>query len=356
MRRLQSAKVSALGVTHTKLAVERELGWVFREQPTEDYGIDAQVEVVEGVAVSGKLLGLQIKSGMSWFRESAPGGWWYRPAAEHVRYWLNHSLPVVVVLCHPDTGHCHWQLVSQDTVVCTTAGGYKLLVPEAQVLDESARRPLREVAAGDPAAANGTNGIYGDGIRVEDPLTGKAKRRPVKPAPARVVAILVVMAVLATVVGAKFFAGHWVGSAEARKTAASPPGPSAETHSLPDSYALVLSGGEYAPLGPGHPTLLQVHAATQESQGDIQWRSVDAIDQFNSGDEDIMVQLPPGTAKPTFAACIAQTAQVPSVHAPQGSAFCIIEPGNIIAGVSVISINSSAGKADLQIMIWKYSG
>lgn len=154
MRRLPSAQVSALGVTHTQLAVVRELGWLFREQSTEDYGIDAQVEVVDGGVVSGKLLGFQIKSGLSWFRESGPVGWWYRPDELHVQYWLNHSLPIVVVLFHPETGRCHWQVVSRDTLVETPVGGYKLLVPEAQVLDESSRSPLREVASGNSGTGN----------------------------------------------------------------------------------------------------------------------------------------------------------------------------------------------------------
>ena len=35
---------------------------------------------------------------------------------------------------------------------------------------------------------------------------------------------------------------------------------------------------------------------------------------------------------------IAQTAQAQSVIAPPGSAFCIVEPGNIIAGVFVKSV------------------
>lgn len=155
MHRLPPAQVSALGVTHTQLAVVSELGWVFREQTAEDYGIDAQVEVVEGGAVSGRLLGFQIKSGMSWFHESGPDGWWYRPDAKHVQYWLSHSLPIVVVLFHPDTVRCHWQVVSRDTLVDTPAGGYKLFVPDAQVLDESAREPLRKIAARDLAVANG---------------------------------------------------------------------------------------------------------------------------------------------------------------------------------------------------------
>lgn len=150
MRRTPSARVASLGVVRARLAVEAELGWLFREQPTEDYGIDAQIEVVDGEAVRGKLLALQIKSGLSLFREPAPGGWWFRPKADHVHYWTNHSLPVAVILYHPETGRCHWQLVNASTLVATSNGGWKLLVPEYQVLDKSALAALREAAEGDP--------------------------------------------------------------------------------------------------------------------------------------------------------------------------------------------------------------
>jgi hypothetical protein len=149
MRRTPSAKVGSEGVTHTQLAVQDVLGWLFREQPTEDYGIDAHVEVVERDDVRGRLLALQIKSGESQFRESGPSGWWFRPDAEHVQYWLNHSLPVVVVLYHPATKRCHWQLVNRKTLQETSTGGWKLLVPEDQVLDGSATVPLSSAAKGD---------------------------------------------------------------------------------------------------------------------------------------------------------------------------------------------------------------
>ncbi|MFG3301453.1 DUF4365 domain-containing protein [Micromonospora chersina] len=150
MRRNPAAKVATAGVTRTKQAVEDELGWLFRDQPTEDYGIDAQAEVVDGENVRGRLLALQIKSGMSWFKEAGPEGWWFRPDAEHVAYWLNHSLPVLVVLYHPETGRCHWQFVNRQTLQETSTARWKLLVPEAQVLDASARKTLREAAEGDP--------------------------------------------------------------------------------------------------------------------------------------------------------------------------------------------------------------
>jgi hypothetical protein len=150
MRRKPSARVASAGVTHTQLAVEDELGWLFREQPTEDYGIDAHAEIVDGEDVRGRLLAMQIKSGNSWFKEPGPAGWWFRPDAHHVEYWLDHSLPVVVVLYHPKTKLCHWQLVNRDTLVETSTGGWKLLVPEANVLDESATVPLGKAAEGDP--------------------------------------------------------------------------------------------------------------------------------------------------------------------------------------------------------------
>jgi hypothetical protein len=107
---------------------------VFREQPTEDYGIDAHAEVVDGEDVRGRLLALQIKGGESHFREPGPGGWWHRPDADHVQYWTNHSLPVIVVLYHPGTGRCHRQLVNQKTLNKTPTGSWKLLVPKETCL------------------------------------------------------------------------------------------------------------------------------------------------------------------------------------------------------------------------------
>ena len=149
-KRRPSARVGSAGVTHTALAVEDELGWLFREQPTEDFGIDAHAEVVDADNVTGRLLALQIKSGQSWFRESAPGGWWYRPDKDHVAYWLDHSLPVAVVLYDEASKTCFWQLISRDTLQQTKTGGWRVLVPNTQVLDETAKEQLKTAANGDP--------------------------------------------------------------------------------------------------------------------------------------------------------------------------------------------------------------
>jgi len=145
-----SAKTSRVGVAHVQLSVVEDLGWLFREQPIDDYGIDAQVEIVDGEDIVPKLLALQIKGGTSWFDEPAPGGWWFRPKPAHVQYWTNHSLPVAVVLYNPHTTTSHWQIVTSTTLEHAGEKGWKLLVPEAHVLDDSAVPLLRKAAEGDP--------------------------------------------------------------------------------------------------------------------------------------------------------------------------------------------------------------
>jgi Domain of unknown function (DUF4365)/Tetratricopeptide repeat/Domain of unknown function (DUF4062)/NB-ARC domain len=141
-----SDRLGAVGVALVHLAVADGLGWVFREQVAHDFGVDAQVEVVEDGRVNGRLLGLQVKCGSSYFREVADGGWWFRPDDDHVRYWLGHDLPVAVVLCDAGTRRCYWQLVTPELLVPTAGGSRKMFVPGSQVLDGSARGPLAAAA------------------------------------------------------------------------------------------------------------------------------------------------------------------------------------------------------------------
>lgn len=150
-RQSDSAQVSRVAVTRTGLAVQ-QMGWVFREQPTDDFGIDAHIEVVDEGKATGRLLGLQIKGGDSWFGEPSDDGWWFRPDLAHRDYWIRHSLPVVVVLYEPQAERCYWQLVTDETVERGPQGGLRLLVPKTNVLDASAAATLRRASDGEPYA------------------------------------------------------------------------------------------------------------------------------------------------------------------------------------------------------------
>jgi hypothetical protein len=50
-----------LGVAEVGQIVQRDLSWIFREQPAFDVGIDAHLEQVDENFPTGKLIGAQIK-------------------------------------------------------------------------------------------------------------------------------------------------------------------------------------------------------------------------------------------------------------------------------------------------------
>lgn len=132
------------GVAATQLAVNK-IGWFFREQPISDQGVDAIVEEVtitrrdalpdleEG---TGRLLGLQIKGGASWFAEQSPSGWWFRFSEVHARRWLNLAIPLLVVLVDTDTDVCYWQAITPGTIV-EAGKGFKVEVPSSHLVTGS---------------------------------------------------------------------------------------------------------------------------------------------------------------------------------------------------------------------------
>jgi hypothetical protein len=123
----------------------RHLGWIFREQPVADMGIDAHVELVDGEP-SGRLLGLQIKSGGGNFAATADG-LIYRGSLTHLDYWLGHALPVVLVAHLPETGETFWVHVT-EAAVTRTPKAWKILIPTANRLDIHAREPLKTLFEG----------------------------------------------------------------------------------------------------------------------------------------------------------------------------------------------------------------
>src|SRR5260370_4540724 len=117
----------------------------FREQSTSDYGVDAQAEVERDGRPVGRLVGLQIKTGPSWFGEPYEGGWKFRPEKKHISYWLNHSLPIYILLVNLDTEIIYWQEISERTLEACPLAGILVRVPEANVLS-TAREPWEAAA------------------------------------------------------------------------------------------------------------------------------------------------------------------------------------------------------------------
>lgn len=138
--------IERLGIYHCGIIAE-ENSWMFREQPIDDVGIDAHMELTDSSGKAKQLLALQIKSGTSWFKEIKDDCIVFRDIDERqFNYWTTNSLPCIVVLFNPIDSMCIWQKLTAETIRRTKGGkgkGFFVKVPLAQVfLDSSSSKDL----------------------------------------------------------------------------------------------------------------------------------------------------------------------------------------------------------------------
>lgn len=140
-----------LGVHSVARLVHRELRWKFREQHESDFGIDAMIEIADDGRPTGQLIAVQIKSGKSYFGTSASdqAGWVFRAGKRLLDYWLDHALPVVVVLYDPRSQAAFWQHVIADHVELAGTE-FRMTIPAAHRLDGSAAAKLRAISTRPP--------------------------------------------------------------------------------------------------------------------------------------------------------------------------------------------------------------
>lgn len=112
------------------------MGMIFREQKGHDYGIDAIIEPKANGYASGQLIGVQIKSGDSYLGESNENAFVYRGEMKHYHYWLNHCLPVLIVLVDINTQTCYWQRIEKH-LITITGKGWKIEIPQNNILSNS---------------------------------------------------------------------------------------------------------------------------------------------------------------------------------------------------------------------------
>jgi hypothetical protein len=123
-----------------------DFGWIFRSQDDQkDVGIDAHVEIAWGERVVGKKIALQIKTGESFFKRKNSEGFVFRGESKHLNYFLNYSLPVVVILCNPALDKCWW-VKADSAEMEEVSKGWQITVPFSQVLDASAKEELEHIA------------------------------------------------------------------------------------------------------------------------------------------------------------------------------------------------------------------
>jgi len=120
--------------------------WIPRIVLQTDVGIDMEVEICENGKPLGKLLAIQIKTGESYFREQDTDSIIYRPSETHLDYWLNHSLPVIIILHHPGTGQTIWESINRENIQ-STRKAHKIHIPKFRSLDSNSKEALQSLNA-----------------------------------------------------------------------------------------------------------------------------------------------------------------------------------------------------------------
>ena len=123
------------GVVQTSLIIN-SFKWIFREQQTDDMGIDAHIEIVEKGNPTGLLIAAQIKTGAGNFKGITETKLTYYGTITHLNYWLDHSLPVILIAHMPDEGKTYWQAINDHTIKYTSKG-FKVDIPKSNLLEQS---------------------------------------------------------------------------------------------------------------------------------------------------------------------------------------------------------------------------
>lgn len=140
-------RIGNAGVAIVDEIINSVFDWIFRRQDVAgtDHGIDAQIEIVDDAGTpTGHLLAAQIKTEKKYFRSASRDAFVFYGKLRHLEYWLDHSLPVLVILVDKQSRTAYWQFVREP--LKRTKKGWKLLVPRANVLSVAAKQGLADLA------------------------------------------------------------------------------------------------------------------------------------------------------------------------------------------------------------------
>lgn len=144
---MDTKTIERIGVARVQEIVCSKLHWIFREQVSDDYGVDAHIEIKENCYALGKIIGVQIKAGDSYFNKKGNVGKIVF-TEKHYNYWRNYSLPVIIIFVNIKTNKCYWEIFNIHTVEQISNKRYKIVSHENHIFDESAKNLLLKISKG----------------------------------------------------------------------------------------------------------------------------------------------------------------------------------------------------------------
>jgi hypothetical protein len=130
-----SQKKGRNGLNIVTKIVENELGWIVRQNHQEDdYGIDAYIDVIIDGYITGKSIAIQIKSGSSYLRELDYDFWNFIGEKKHLNYYLNHDIPVLIVLVDLENEIAYWEACKKEYISLNGAT-WSMPIPKKQQIN-----------------------------------------------------------------------------------------------------------------------------------------------------------------------------------------------------------------------------
>jgi len=125
-----------------------KFGWIFREQPIVDIGIDALVETPIDENGKIKIFGLQIKGGEANFQKKEIFITFYF-SERHYLYWnaICENYPLFIVLQDPSNDRIYWQYYSFEKIA-KTPKNYKINIPYSNILDINSKEEILDIING----------------------------------------------------------------------------------------------------------------------------------------------------------------------------------------------------------------
>jgi hypothetical protein len=156
-----------------------EMGFIYRDQPKHDVGIDAHIEIKDpDNPGTGRLIGVQIKSGHSHYRKNKDGSLSFNPKTRHIKYWAGHTLPVILVIYDPKlkTGWwCDLKTYFSRHPRILLSEEKTIRIPANAIFDLSSKESLVEIASRSSLALDMQNTNYSF-ISQKDVSSGELKR------------------------------------------------------------------------------------------------------------------------------------------------------------------------------------
>ncbi len=91
------------------MRVVNEMECIWRPTPNDDTGFDGEIELAHDGTVSGRILKVQVKSGLSYFVNRIGTSFEFSARESDVNYWTAANVPVILVLFDPAKGEGYWK-------------------------------------------------------------------------------------------------------------------------------------------------------------------------------------------------------------------------------------------------------